>query len=223
VKKPVLSFPLVFFLPCLAAWAGSPPPLVVRGENQALRIEGKLYQDASAIERILGHPLPKGIVVLEVTLTPKGNDPVKVWRDEFLLRSFKDGQVSEPFEPSQIAGEAVLVVGYSGPGGGIMSEDRGPIWGGLGGGRPRRVGGEGGNIGSTDSPGEMRTRIDRETKEENPLLTLLQRKLLPQGQLDGPVSGLLYFPLEGRHKASQLQLDFKGAGGTLHLPFQQLK
>lgn len=206
----------------IAAWASAGPLAESAGENSQIKIRARLYTEPEAIRHLLGQSLPEGVVVLELEVQPKSHEPVQVWRDDFLLRSFKDGQASEPFTPEELASESVLRVYVApGKGGGIMSEDRGPVWGGLGGGRPRRVGGEGGSIGNTPTEQKVETRVDQQDSQQKELLRILQQRLLPEGKLTGPVSGLLYFPLRGKHKPAQLQLDFRGTGGKLYLPFRR--
>jgi hypothetical protein len=167
--------------------------------------------------------LPDGVMVVAVRLVPKGDAPVKIWRSEFFLRSDKDGQRSEPYEPTQMAGGSVMSIGkVQQTTGTIMVQDQGPIWGGVGGSRPRRMGGDGSGIGNPTTGGvetnEVRTT---ETKGEtdNKLLALLKEKVLPEGEISQPVSGLLYFPIEGKHKVKQMELHYRGNAAKLDLRF----
>ena len=56
--------------------------------------------------------------------------------------------------------------------------------------------------------------------EENPLLGVLTEKVLPEKEANGPVSGLLYFFLDGKHKPKDLELNYRGAAGKLSLRFK---
>jgi hypothetical protein len=48
---------------------------------------------------------------------------------------------------------------------------------------------------------------------ENPVMEVLRAKVLPQKETTEPVSGLLYFFLEGKHKLKQLELLYKSPTG----------
>ncbi len=66
--------------------------------------------DKDQIQQELGSDLGGDIVVVRVQLRPVSDKPVKVSLDDFLLVSGKDGQRSQPFAPSQIAGDTALVL-----------------------------------------------------------------------------------------------------------------
>lgn len=210
-------------LACLAAGAANKAPARGEASNKALKIEATALLNKPEIAAALGHELDEGFIVLQVKLTALGGEPVKIWLDDFLLRSEKDGQKGGPFHPSQIAGSGTLMVGTRGGGMGIMGDEQGPVWGGIGG-PPTRMGGNGGVIGNTGGPGEAVARVDtRKEQKENPLLDALKKKGLAEGELAQASSGLLYFLLEGKHKAKDLVLDYKGAAGKLSLRFQEGK
>jgi len=164
------------------------------------------------------------IIVVDVKLAPRGENKIKISHDDFTLISRKDGQRSQPLAPSQIAGKGALVVAQGGGGraGGLMSGNRGPIWGGVPGTgtRPERVGGDGEVAQSGGSATEADSAIKSEGKE-NPLLNVLKQKALPQTETNEPVSGLLYFFFEGKHKLKDLELMYKSPAGRLILDFQK--
>ncbi len=56
--------------------------------------------------------------------------------------------------------------------------------------------------------------------KESPLLALLEAKVLPEKEVKEPLSGLLYFFLEGRHKPKDVALYYRGAAGKLSLRFK---
>ena len=65
------------------------------------------------------------------------------------------------------------------------------------------MGSGGGGGGGEPKSGKAATM--EQSEKENPLKKVLQQKALPEGKLENPVSGLLYFPLE-RQKLKQLEL-----------------
>jgi len=57
-------------------------------------------------------------------------------------------------------------------------------------------------------------------KKENPLMRVLSEKILPEKEIDQPVSGLLYFPLDGKQKAKDLELIYTSPAGKISLRFR---
>jgi hypothetical protein len=223
----LLGIPLISGLLVLTAAEKKPP--VAQAGNDQLQITATLYPDKEAVRQELGNDLGGYFIVMKVELLPKGGKALAVSRDDFLLRSFKDGQKSGPFEPSQIAGRGALVVSTTSTGGGSMSQDRGPVWGGIPGtgGRPQRLPGDrlpgGETSGGGTAPGQTGadSRVDSGDKtKDDPLLTELKTKILPEKETSEPLAGLLYFSLEGKHKPKDLQLQYRGAAGKLVLQFR---
>jgi len=207
-----------FLLP--AADHKKPPEGKYSGEQ--MEVEARLYLDKDDIRRLLGAEMPQGIAVVEIALTPRGEKPFKLFADDFYLKSDKDGQRSQPYTPGQIAGRGALVVSSSGGRGVMMGDDRGPVWGGIGGGRPRRIGTDGGAIGN--APSESRIETTTQTgagEKDNPLLEILKKRTMPEGELSQPVSGLLYFPLEGKQKVKDIELQYRGREAKFSLRFRQ--
>jgi hypothetical protein len=135
-----------------------------------------------------------------------------------VLRSDKDGQRASPFHPSQIAGSGVLVVSSTG-GGSTSAEHGGPVWGPPLGGPPKRIGTGSPTIGN--SPGGSQASSSSEKTREDPLLSVLKEKVLAEKEITEPLSGLLYFLLEGKHKPKDLELMYKGPAGRLSLRFKE--
>ena len=138
------------------------------------------------------------------------------------MKTDKDGERSTPFAPSQIAGRGAMVIRQTGGGGATpMHDNDGPIWGGYPGsaGPPHRLGGDG--VGSAgEAPGaEAKTRTGAHEKE-NPLLGVLKQKELPNANIDKPVSGLLYFPME-KQKVKDLELRYNMSGDKIVMRFRQ--
>ncbi len=205
---------------CVAA---EKKPPAAQAENEKVSISATLMADKESVARELGSDLGGHITVVRVEVTPKTAEPLALNREDFLLRSSKDGQRSGPLHPSQIAGRAALVV-TSRPGGAIAAEQGGPIWGpGPGGtGRPQRLPGSQGAMGtSTAGVSEAQATMNTGNKQkEDPVLTVLKEKVLPDKETKDPVSGLLYFSLEGKHKPKQLALQYDGPAGKLRLEFR---
>jgi hypothetical protein len=210
----------------LAASAATKPVPPASAEDEHLTVQASAYIDKAGVASVLGQDPGMDLVVIEVKLAPRGETKIKVDLDDFILISRKDGQRSQPLAPSQIAGSGALVVipgQQGGGGGGIGNPNRGPIWGGMPGtgGRPRRMGGEQEN-GSVAGPTGAQASVDTTSKtEQTPLLELLKQKALPKTETNEPVTGLLYFFLEGKHKLKQLELIYKSPAGRLILDFEK--
>jgi len=207
------------FVAFVALGAEKKPP-AAQAENERVALTATLYTGKEAVRQELGSDLPGDFIVVGIRVAPKAGHTLEVHRDDFLLRSDKDGQKCQPFAPTQIAGPAALVISQGGGRGGVMSEDRGPVWGGIGGGRPRRLGGEGAAVGNVDAGSAQAGFSSDPKRQENPLLAALRQKALPEQSTSEPLSGLLYFLLEGKHKPKDLELRYEGPGGKLSLRFR---
>jgi hypothetical protein len=214
------------FAPLLLAMAGlvwaadTKPPLTGRGEGEAAEITATLYTDKSAVTSLIGHPLDGDYIVVDVRVVPRGEKPLALLRDDFLLRSDRDGQKCQPFAPSQIAGQGTLMVSSSGAGGAMMGDNNGPVWGGTVG-QPGRMGGTGGGVGNSGGESAAQGTIQTGGKTRpNPTLDALKQKILPEKETSAPVAGLLYFFLEGKHKPKDLELVYRGGGGKIALRFR---
>lgn len=189
--------------------------------NDDVEVKATLHASKEEVKALLGSDLGVGVIVLDMKVTPRLGGKLRVGRDDFMLRSDRDGQRSQPFAPSQLAGQGALVVSATGGGGTFVGDDRGPVWGGLGGGRPRRMGGDGGAIGNTSSETSNTARMDTGGKDKpDPILTVLKQRELPEKETTEALSGLLYFPMDGKHKTKDLELHYKGPGGKFSLRFK---
>lgn len=217
-----LIFSAVF---ALAATAGKPVG-PASSEDEHLVVQASAFPDKASVTKALGLDPGMDLIVVEVKVAPRGDNKITIDLDDFTLISRKDGQRSQPMAPSQIAGTGALVVipgERGGGGGGVMNRNRGPIWGGVPGTgtRPRRMGGEG-DAASTAPPTEAKASVNNATsKGENPLLDTLKEKILPQKETNEPVTGLLYFFFEGKHKLKDLELMYKSPAGRLMLDFER--
>lgn len=212
---------VLVFATALALAAEKQPP-AAEGGNDRVAITAALYAGKEAVRQELGAELDAEFMLIKVTLTPKSGQTLAVHRDDFLLRSDKDGQKCQPFAPTQIAGPASMVISQGGGRGGVMSEDRGPVWGGIPGTgqRPRRMGNEGTTMGNVGE-GSAQASLQRDpSRKESPLLTALREKALPEKETSEPASGLLYFSLDGKHKPKDLELRYDGPAGKFSLRFR---
>lgn len=190
--------------------------------DDEVEITAKMHIDRAEITQLVGAELEKHIYVVEVKVRPKGEKPLRINLDDFIILKSDDGQRSTPFAPSQIAASGGLTL-KSQQVGGWAHQGNGPVWGGVGR-APSRLPSNGGAIGSqtagTDTGIQAQTKAGDE-KTDNPLLTVLKAKVLPEKETTEPVSGLLYFPLEGKLKLKNLSLIYKAPAGKMEVVFQR--
>jgi hypothetical protein len=161
------------------------------GENQDLILHVTLYLDAESVNQAAGADLGGHFFVAEVKVDPKYGKEITIDRDDFVLRTDKDGEKATPFAPSQIAGSGALVVKSQRIGGnegsilygGVAPNVNGPV-----------VYKEGGK--TPAAAAEEKTLTD---------------KVLPEKKTDQPVSGLLYFSME-KQKLKDLELTYGPPG-----------
>jgi hypothetical protein len=208
-----------------------------RGENEDLILTVTLYADPIAVKEALGSDLDGHYFVAQVKVEPKYGKEILIDRDDFQLRTDKDGEKSKPFAPSQIAGRGAIVIspgrGGGGGGGGIQSGPPDypagyppgyPGGGYPGGGSPMGMpgGGISGGGGGGDT-GDVKATIKSGTNEkENPIEKVLAAKALPEKKTDQSVSGMLYFPME-KQKLKDLQLDYGGRENKIRIRFKEEK
>src|SRR5579872_7499054 len=90
--------------------------------NELIDISATVLLDKDQIHQELGADLGSDIVVVKVAVKPVSEKDIVLSLDDFLLVSSKDGQRSEPYAPTQLAGNATLVVTpLGGRGGGVGS------------------------------------------------------------------------------------------------------
>jgi hypothetical protein len=215
---------VLFVLITSALCAQVKKPLTATNSDDAVEIRAVAYIEKEAIREAVGADLDPGIVVFEVHLRPQVDRKITVNRDDFLLRSDKDGQRSTPYAPAQIAGSSVLVVSTVSGRAAIAGEDRGPVWGGVGGTRPQRAGTDGASLGNSGSTQSAKATVLAGEKDKagkpNTTLDLLTRKALPEGETADTRSGLLYFMLEGKHKPKDLELIYRSPLGRISMRFK---
>lgn len=205
------GLPFLIFLSVLPAAEKKLP--IEQTSNDLIEITATPLIDKDQIQQELGSDLGGDIVVVRVQLRPVGDKRIKVSLDDFLLVSDKDGQRSQPFAPSQIAGNATLVVTPQGArNGGFMGGSPGISLGGLQIGKEKKTP-------EAAPPKEAKVETNPADKP-NPLLQTLKDKVLPEKEINEPISGLLYFQMIGKLKPKDLELHYKGPAGQLAVRFR---
>jgi hypothetical protein len=191
---------IVFVVAASLAWPASKKITGSgRGENQDLILTVTIYGDAESVKEVLGDDLGGHYVVAQVNVQPKYGKEIVIDRDDFVLRTDSNGERTRPMAPNQIAGKGALVLTQTKESLGQGSEPR-RGWS-IGGGA---IGGGSGGSGRGEAKSGKTATMEQSDKE-NPLKKVLEQKMLPDGKLENPISGLLYFPLEGQ-KLKQLEL-----------------
>ena len=103
-------------------------PPETRGENESVVITATLYAKPEAVKEVLGSDLGGHYIVLAIEVTPRFGKEVAINRDDFVLKTDKDGEKSAPFAPSQIAGRGAMVVRQTGGAGATGMHDNDPSW-----------------------------------------------------------------------------------------------
>src|SRR5215471_2626990 len=187
-----------------------------RGENQDLVIDATVYIDGAAVKEVLGDDLGGHFVVAQVKIEPRFGKEIAIDRDDFILRTDKDGERTKPMAPSQIAGRGAMVITSTrGPSGEGAERTRGwsiggPIGMGSGGG----VGGGGG----ADTSG-VKATMEKTADSDSPLKKILDGKVLQEKKITQPVTGLLYFPMENQ-KLKDLELIYGPKEDRIRLRFK---
>jgi hypothetical protein len=185
-------------------------PSATRGENEDVVLEVTLYDDPMLVQDLLGNDLGGHYMVADVKIDPKFGKEIVIDRDDFVLRTEKDGEHTTPFAPSQIVDQdAVLVSRGKGPNAaspGMVLEGPLIIKGG----------------GPPPDPGvtvKASQAGENSPKQEDPLKKLLEDKILPEKKTADAVTGLLYFPME-KQKRKDLELDYGPRETRIRLRFK---
>jgi hypothetical protein len=76
------------------------------------------------------------------------------------------------------------------------------------------------NAGSaTADTSEAQASIEDRNLKTNPLLDALKAKILPEGEIEKPVSGLLYFQMEGKLRPKDIELVYRKSPPRVSLRF----
>ena len=196
----------------------------VKGENEDLILTGTLYIDPQEIKQLVGSDLEGHFFVAEIKVEPKYGKEVAVDPDDFVLRTNKDGEHTQPYVASQVAGKNVMVISPAkgtDPGGGLQT---GPTYGGMpvpaGGpmGYPSNGVGVGTGGSSQVDTNKVTVHVTND-EQDNPLEKALDAKMLPRKKTDAPLSGLLYFPME-KQKMKDLEIQYGGKENRITLRFK---
>lgn len=180
-------------------------------ETADVIIDATAVTDSATIKQLLGSDLGGYYTVVQVKLTPR-HGKLNIQRDDFLLRTFKDGEHSRPLSASEIVGSGALVVKQVGGTTGMAQ--RGPSWGGMG--MPGSGPAMGNGAGATATIG----KIDNSSVGKiDPMLKVLDSKILAEKEASEPVSGLLIFPLE-KQRLKDLELEYKSSPEPLKIHFR---
>ena len=223
---------LVLFASLLPA-AANPGPFKSTARSAKVTIEAELYLDRGQVEKLIGNSMDGYLVVAKVKISSnRPNEQIRLFRDDFVLVSSKDGQRSEPFAPEMLAGSSTMVVNEvvlsTGP---IMGQNTGPVIGGIPGGGPvptgppRRIDTPGSHGSTAGTPTASATTVEQTIHDGKPgdkqvaWLETLKAKVLKEGELTQAHEGLLYFPLNGKHKPKQITLLYNGVNPRMELTF----
>ena len=198
--------------------------------DEWVEMKADIFLALDEVHTAVGADVPPGIAVVKVSIKPRGNETLRLRSDDFQLLSYKDGQKSEPYTPSQIASNSTIQLR---PGQthsiGVIPVSTGPVWGGMGGTMPQQlpgngggVGGAGGGVAGGGGGGGVEAGKVEESKaaKDNKLLIALKDKELKDGEIKDWESGLLYFPMDGKQKLKDLVLIYKSPAGRLVLNFR---
>ncbi len=179
--------------------------------NELVDLSATALVSPEQVRQELGGDAISGLIVVRVTLRPVSDKPVVISHDDFLLVDDNQGERSQPFEPTQIAGGSSLIVSSNGAGGGGQKGQNGRPSFGLG----------GLTVGTgTIAPPAADRKVESSEDKPSPLLAALKAKVLPEKEITEPLSGLLYFLIDGKVKSKDLQLRYKTPAGKLALRFR---
>lgn len=192
--------------------ASKKAPPTSRAENEDLILTATLYLTPADVKEVIGDDLGGHYIVADVKVEPKYGKDIVLDRDDFVLRTDKDGEHTQPYASSQIAGSGALIISMVDHNEGVAS----PGWTGT---KVPVV--KNGSTSSAASEGDDSKPAKEEAKpKDTPLQKLLDSKILPEGKTDKPVSGLLYFPME-KQKMKDLELSYGGKDNKIRLRFKQ--
>jgi hypothetical protein len=196
----------------LISAASKKAPPTSRAENEDLILTATLHLDPAGIKEMIGSDLGGHYIVVDVKVEPKYSKDIVIDRDDFVLRTDKDGEHTQPYAASQIAGSGALIIGTVENNEGIAS----PGWTGT---RIPVI--KRGGAPAPPKDGEPKSEAPKEPEKDNsPLKKTLESKILPEGKTTQPISGLLYFPME-KQKMKDLELVYGGKENRIRLRFKQ--
>src|SRR4051794_40199341 len=72
--------------------------------DEWVELKADIYLALDEVHTAVGADMPPGIVAVKVSIKPRGNETLRLNNDDFQLLSYRDGQKSAPYTPTQIAG-----------------------------------------------------------------------------------------------------------------------
>jgi hypothetical protein len=178
-----------------------------RGENEDLILSATIHIDPADVKEMIGDDLGGHYIVAEIKVEPKYGKTVAIDRDDFVLRTDKDGEKAKPFVGNQITGREALIVRQTSAEGHKTGISLGGIMGGVG-------ASPGGDNGETTATMQSAAKV-----KANPIQKVLDEKILPEKKTDQPVSGLLYFPME-KQKLKDLEMYYGDKDTRISLRFK---
>jgi hypothetical protein len=180
----------VLLAAAVTASAANPP----MGEASDASVSiAAVFMDAAAVQQATGSDFKNNYTVVEVTVTPRGGQPLELQPDDFLLRINSNSDSSGPMGASQVYGAGSAIVLHSTQETiGITRTD--PGYSGI----------------------SMEHGSSSVSKDE---IAALQAKMLPAKTTSDPVTGLLFFPLP-RKKAKDLDLVYSSPTSKVHIRFR---
>ncbi len=194
-------------------WAADKSLPLEEFSNDTVDITGHLILGQDNVAQALGvTSLPKAaenLVLVRVTFRPVVDKPVPVSIDDFTLLSNKDGQRSLAFEPTEVAGDSELVLKQiTSKQGGLLAEAGVPQWGSMAG------------IGATPAAVNVGSKmVTKKDAQDESFVSVLKRQILPEKPTTKPVTGFLYFEIDGKVKPKDLTMIYKGQGDKLEMRF----
>jgi hypothetical protein len=178
-----------------AAFAADIKSLPNQAGNGNIDLAGKVFIENNDIQQLLGAPMAPGYIVVRIKVEPRMLQAIRISADDFTLVSRKDGERSDALMPRQIGATADLILKskttYAGSPG----------------------------VSST-AVGVAPVESKKATQDNGALVKILESKMLADTETKEPVEGLLYFLLEGKNKAKDLGLLYKGPAGRLAMDFK---
>jgi hypothetical protein len=194
--KRTLIAPLVLSAVLSMASAADKKPPQGQGETDMVAVSATVVP-VEKLEQEFGTAFHNSFTVIEVRLTPKGEKPVEVRSDDFILRSQSDGDHSGPLAAAQVVDGAALVV----------KQTFAPRTNAE---QPQLIAG---------TKVEMKDDLSKGVSGTPEMLAALKKRMLPDGSATEPVTGLLFFPLE-KQKPKNLVLSYDAPGGKLRIQFK---
>src|SRR5579862_9036423 len=109
IKMSFRLLALLLFPELLLPFAPQQIVATAKRENEDLILTVTLHIDPEDLKEMIGSDLDGHYIVAEVKVDPKYGKDIVIDRDDFQLRTDKDGERTKPFAASQIAGRGALV------------------------------------------------------------------------------------------------------------------